>query len=334
MKTITPFRYLFTFATLFCATFLYSQERTDSDKDGFLGAVKSVKIISFAVVTEGDKISRGAMSGYQIRSYNKSGQQLEVNDHAADGIVRRNKKYTYDKKGLLLEGVDFINGQLIKNEQYAYDKNGNLLEKVTYTGDGQVDSKNTYTYNKAGKKIETYAYRTSFGDLELTEKQILSYDDQGNNVKIDYMDANGNSFGSRKMLYDTKGNLIEDQNLAEDGSVQMKQRYIYNNKNELVERHTIGKNDNIARKAILNTRGQLLSLEYYDAEGKITRKSGNIYDDYGNTTAELKYDKDGTETKYVEYAYFYDNQHNWTEQKAAQGGQVAYIIAREIEYFD
>ena len=48
----------------------------------------------------------------------------------------------------------------------------------------------------------------------------------------------------------------------------------------------------------------------------------------------MRYDQEGNETKDVEYAYLYDDQHNWTEQKASKGGQVAYIMAREIEYFE
>jgi hypothetical protein len=333
MKTSTIFSYFFTLATFFCATLLYSQERTDSDQDGFLGAVKSVKLISFEAVTEGDKISRGASGGHQIRSYNESGQLLEVIDYMPDGTVRRNKKYTYSDKGLLVEGVDFINGQLIKKELYTYDKKGNLLEKVKYNGEGEIDSKNTYSYNKAGKQIEAYTYISSFGELLLEQKQTSSYDDKGNMIKIDYAGPEGNSYGSTEMKYDDKGNMIEDQNLGEDGSVRVKQRYIYNADNVLIERNTIGANDNIERQAILNKRGQLLKLEHYDEEGNVTRKSGSLYDDYGNPTAELRYDQEGTESKDVEYTYLYDNQHNWTEQIATQRGQVAYIMAREIDYY-
>ena len=333
MKTNTVFRNLLTLAALLCTTILYSQERKDSDKDGFLGAVKSAKLISFEVVTEGDKVSRGAMGGYQIRTYNKSGQLLEANDHNPDGAVRRNKKYTYNKKGLLLEGVDFINGQLIKKEQYTYDKKGNLLEKLTYTGDGAINSKNTYAYNKTGNEMEASSYRSSFDELILEEKKVSSYDTQGNNIQIQYFDVEGNSYGSTKMLYDDRGNMIQMQKIAEDGSVRSTQKYIYNDDNVAIERQTIGDNDNVERRAILNKRGQLLKLEYYDAEGKITRKSGSTYDDYGNPTAELQYDQDGTEKIYVAYTYLYDDQHNWTEQQASQGGQVAYIMAREIEYY-
>ena len=333
MKTKTIFAYFFILSTFFCTTLLYSQERTESDKDGFLGAVKTVKLSSFQAVVEGDKVSRGASSGYQIRSYNKSGQRLEVIDYQPDGTVRRNKKYTHNNKGLLVEGVDFINGQLIKKELYTYDKKGNLLEKVKYNGEGEIDSKNTYTYNNVGNETEAYTYISSFGELLLEQKQTSSYDDKGNMTKIDYAGPEGNSYGSAIMLYDEKGNMIEDQNLAEDGSVQVKQRYVYNDDNVLIERHTIGANDNIERQAILNKRGQLLKLEYYDGEGNVTRKSGSLYDDYGNPTAELRYDQEGTETKDVEFTYDYDDQHNWTEQIVTQRGQVAYIMAREFAYF-
>ena len=124
------------------------------------------------------------------------------------------------------------------------------------------------------------------------------------------------------------------KNLTEDGSITVQLVYSYNDNNVVTERTTLGPEGNVQRIAKLNERGQLLTLEYYNGDGKLTRKSGNAYDDYGNNLTEIRYLEDGTPSVYAEYRYTYDKNNNWLKMDGIQDGQVAYMIERELTYFD
>ena len=150
-KFITSYVLLF---AIFGASSILAQERTAREEDGFFDKVKSVKRTAYEAVVQGNEVSKGASSGYQIRTYSTSGVKLEVTDYNADDTPGRTQKYTLDKKDNPIELIDQMGDMVIKKVNYTYDKKGHMLEKITYTGDGEIDSKQIFVHNKKGQVTE------------------------------------------------------------------------------------------------------------------------------------------------------------------------------------
>ena len=52
-------------------------------------------------------------------------------------------EYKYDKDGVLIEILQDNDSR----QELKYDENGNIIEQCSYSLEGELNSKNTYTYH-------------------------------------------------------------------------------------------------------------------------------------------------------------------------------------------
>lgn len=315
--------------------FVSSSQYADTQlgRDGLNGPVKTAKITSYTVEITNDEENRGVSSNYQIRSYSESGKLEKISDHNADGSVIRTQEYNFGKGGNLSEWIDRMGENIINREVYTYDKAGNLIEKITLNEVGSIDRKITNSYDKKNQLIQTSAYSNSSEELVLNDTKRFEFDTEGNKIKESYRSPEGDNRGSEEWKYNNKGNVIDWLTLTDSGEIEVRHTYVYNEQNTLLARKSFDSNEILIAEVIFNEFGQPLNLIRYDSDGSISRKAGFEYDQFGNRTAELSYDPDGTKNVDVEYRYAYDNKDNWIEQIAYEGGQAAYIIGRDITYY-
>jgi len=317
----------------FSLTSFSQYEDSQLGHDGFMGDVKMAKITSYQVVIKDGQESKGGISNYQTRSYLKSGKLQSVINYNAEGTVVRTQEYTFDKDEKLLEFLDRMGDMIIKREAYNYDKSANLIEKITFDGEGSIDSKVSNSYNKKNQLIESSNYSNFFDELKLDQRTQFEYDKDGNKIKESSFGPEGENWGSAEWKYDASGNAVERLNLTETGEIKIRQVYIYDKDDVLTTRKSFDKDGNLKNEANLDHLGQPLTLIRYDKDGNISRKSGNQYDKFGNINAELRYGPDGTESIYVHHKYIYDDNNNWIQQTAYQGGQAVFMIGREVTYY-
>lgn len=333
MKPIVNYKCVLLLLTMTLPLISFSQYAdTELGHDGFLGSVKSAKITPYQVVMKDGKVTKGDSPNFQVRTYLKSGKLKNVTDYNAEGAVARTQENTFDQQGNLIELLSKMGEMIMKRETYKYDKAGNLVEKITYTGDGAINKKVTNEYDEKNQLIESSEYATSFDELVLNKKQKNEYDKDGNKVKEITLGPNDEVWGSGEWKYDTNGNETEWSNLTDTGEIKIRQTFHYDENNSLSARKSFDKDAKLTNEAMLGPLGLPLTLIRYDADGNVSRKSGNRYDEYGNKSAELRYNPDGTESVNTEYKYSYDDKNNWIEQIIYQNGEAVYIIGREISY--
>lgn len=145
--------------------------------------------------------------------YDENGVLIKKNHYYKDGDLYSETDYTYDKSGKLIKEVEtgyYSNVDQIRTTLYSYDSNGRLISKEINEGS---DIHPTYfTYDEKGnliKKEEKFPYG---GIYE------YKYDENGNKVIEEAIEAAGFTKSHIKYFYDSKGNpiKIEDDFYMED----------------------------------------------------------------------------------------------------------------------
>jgi hypothetical protein len=86
-----------------------SVKKTDWEKDGLKGKVKSVKETIYEAVKENGEINKGNKEdlGNNLVEYDDKGNKIELIMYKSDGNLDYKFTYEYDDKGSIIEGNSY-----------------------------------------------------------------------------------------------------------------------------------------------------------------------------------------------------------------------------------
>ncbi len=201
-----------------------------------------------------------------LNRFGKSSMRSEYDEHG--NAVReytdeneRTYEYTYNEQGLIATKLQTLDGQQMF--EYTYDANGNIIKEIRYnpkTPDDKIeytytyDDKNnrttysvtnngitdtdkfTYVYDEAGRMLE----KTTVTYTGSENKTTYEYDANGNQIKVSWIDKDGNIGGYIEHTYDEDNNLIKTVRLYSDRDNEMPYtvNYTYNENGILISELT------------------------------------------------------------------------------------------------
>ena len=145
--------------------------------------------------------------------------------------------YKYDDKGRLIQKDEYDFLQLQCRYKYTYNNIDSVETVLQYNGDGDLNTKLTFTYNQ-DKKVSTVKEEKKWlGDYGYLHK----YEYSGNNIKItSYRIDKEELFGIKNYEYDSHNNLLKETwTSGETGktSISSQNSYIYDS-NGRITKHT------------------------------------------------------------------------------------------------
>ena len=172
--------------------------------DGWKGKPKMVEISYYNVEKE-------FWYGKQLIYYDSKGRILkQPNINRAGNIVDGEKKFIYDKKGNIIEYIHYGKDSVIhRNRTYTFNKNGKILELKYIIKDGNKSINYTYNTKDKSSRATDFVYNK---DGTIKEENISNikkfYDNKWNEIGHTYYDSDGSIRRKRELKYDKKGNPI------------------------------------------------------------------------------------------------------------------------------
>jgi antitoxin component YwqK of YwqJK toxin-antitoxin module len=210
-------------------------------------------------------------------------------------------------KSVTLFRNDFMNHPKQESEaenkgfKYSYtelDEHGNQVLELKYSGSGEIEEKEVYTYNSAGKLAEEISYLT---DEEVSEHKTFEYNQDGLLVTAFKHYADG-SKDKINYEHDAKGNIISKTTIDADDEVESKEVYEWDNKH-LLKKSVYEYGELVQEEAnVLDENNNLVESTTWTAEDGRS-KTVNQYDNKNNLIKTLVYNKDDKLVSKTLYSY-------------------------------
>ncbi|HEY9285170.1 MAG TPA: hypothetical protein VIP46_17080 [Pyrinomonadaceae bacterium] len=355
--------------TLGCACASYSQPRSDAEKAGLLGRVKSVEFGRIKYALRDGRGVEGRKIPVQLTAFNEDGATAEVTSFKEDGSISGKTGYLYDDQGRNVgTETNYSMGQGAEERAYkqrivyTLDERGNRAEEVGYQTDGTVSHRHLFKYDARGKQVEALYY--SWNGTRVG-KIVYTYDERGNELTQTSYNADDSVAFKTASTYDARGNKIEwVQHIGE--TLRYRVIHRYDEKSRLKERETIeygaeahvcSSHAPVPGKVVFTYDDEKGAREEatYDAAGVLTHRVVAGLDGKGNEIARAELASDGSpkcsklswydEGKLVREMcgepstkFEYDAKGNWTRKtfflRPASGGPEAYGAEyRTITYY-
>ena len=216
------------------------QQKSDRDKAGLRGAVKTVRTEMLYFDKDGRPREEGRHLNH-FTAYNEDGNTLEDEPFYAYGKASYGKRiFKYDSTGRKVEDVHQLGlstktvtnydeqGRISKItegiwiETFFYDAEDRVKEVHRANSDGQLFHKRVHTYPLNGRIDEESIYDPE-GNLET--KYVTVYDDKGRVIcRENGEPCKGCYYNKDITTYDEKGNEIEFMNFNAEG---LRERAVY-----------------------------------------------------------------------------------------------------------
>jgi len=228
-------------------------KETDRSRDGLIGPVRQVTIISETATTIATYDRDGALTEMVSRprpAQDEPGAQEQV----------QKLVYVYSKGKRVREMILDPDGQQYLSRRYAYDAAGRKMAEVAYHMCGTFSSLHVFSYDGKGRLQEDlfYQYRS-------LAKELSEYDERGT-VRTRAIYRNGLLQSTTRFTVDQQGRISEQVDILPDGSLGKKASYQYDERGNPVEEEMTGRADPSP------TEKSHLTYEY-DTAGNWTRKS-------------------------------------------------------------
>lgn len=317
--------------------------RTDREKQGLIGPVKSVETAQFE--GQGGELIEQPSFSYTV-TFNQDGWLIEQVHRNSDGSEWRSTN-DYSDSGKLLAARSFdpsgaLNGEL----RYIYDDDGRLVAEQHMTRDGRVTTPATYVYDRAGGKVKIQELDFA-GEASVRTEAIVMiegttsacirageakrvesrYGDQGEPVEVKVFNAGGALVSRVEITRDARGNPLEETEYVGDvvrfdpcapGSCSTERMAALTEEQQAEVVEEIGQ---------LFSPGTAMSrhTHRYDGEGRLIESRLTVmgmeamrqtfaYDEAGNKSEEMIYLEDGALGSKAVYAREYDGHGNWTKE--------------------
>ncbi len=214
-----------------------------------------------------------------------------------------------------------------------YDEQNNLIE-YHQLNPSTKEIRNLYKYlnykDQTATLIEIYNH----------ENELTGYTKQSLNSlnEIDtaytYLASNELS-GIQIFKYDINKNLKSQIDSSFKYNRTLKWEYEFNSQNEMMKRIAYDRDGKLR-----DTRTYKYDENGKEYESDLTRANGDftlfksIYNEEGDLTDNIWYDKEGSIKNHTKFKYAYDEFDNWvTKQRSTNEEDVSYIWERKIEYY-
>ena len=213
---------------------------TDREKEGLLGAVRSVHS---QMIDSVDETLQGKGRTKQLASvtYDTGGNEVERIIYDDYGFLVGKEVHTHDAKGNLIESVLFDPKGAVM-ERRVYTQDGGKLSQITrHDGKGNIGLKQVNFYDANGRiREETY-----FDPKIAIGKTVYKYDEKENISEVAFYLADGSKavapigpcLGAHNVIYsyDGKGKLTKSVAYEPDGEMKKSWQYAYNPKGYIAE---------------------------------------------------------------------------------------------------
>ena len=284
------------------------KEKSDLEKEGLSGEVKSVRQIIYDAVLEDGKIVKGyvrdgGLDDYK-RVYDANGNKIEETIFVDKDEIQERYTYTYNAFNQITESTNYDGaGRLKTKTSFGYNKNQDLVKIYEVGSDGNQNTSTVFNYDN-GKRTEELVYDYT---NQLEYKLVFTYKD-GKKAEEARYDHNNEIVEKTFYTYDTKGNLVEEKKY-EGEELLDKLVYAYDSK------------------------GRKTLYERYEGDGTLGFKSTYEYDEKGNLIKEQYYTTPDTPDFSTGYTYTYDEKGNWITKIEFEDDEAISINEREITYY-
>ncbi len=207
--------------------------------------------------------------------------------------------------------------------EVLFDDDGNIIEEIKYDSTGEIEEKNSYTFNSNGKLL-THTLLYALDDA--TEKRVLTrnekglliseikyygddtgekteyeYDEKDNVTAIIRYDEEGLLISREEIKYDEKGNINDRTTFNQDKVILSKITFSLSENNQ-VEENEFDEKGVLVSKTLLkfNENGKELSSLQTTPQGKLIASVQNTYDERGNIIEKIYKD---FYSKTLKYSY-------------------------------
>jgi YD repeat-containing protein len=214
-------------ATVLLLSFSFvTTARTGWDDMNYKSKVESASEVTYAAVTTGKEITKGAVGDSDYVEFDSNGNLLVDYHYLHDGSLWSVFTYKYDTANHVIEE----RGNNAKTV-YKYDAQGNNTER-TYSYSSDIpDGKSILKYDAKGNLLENDSYDDKG---KLSDKHTYTYDDMGNCTECKHFGPNGNLIVRSTYSYDDHQNIIEQDDYSGDNILQTKTYSAYDDKKNVV----------------------------------------------------------------------------------------------------
>ncbi len=273
---------------LFLVSFtVFSQSKTDWEKEKLRGKVLSVREISYQNTEDSEKrvietllpnvfIRFNSEGDYLLReTYNQNNQMIEYSVFTYEKNPRMDEIRTYNSADeLITTMISSIDDKGNRRDIRFYDEKNNITRNVVYKYDkknrqierrvvdkGVLNERFTYKYNSKDDIIEQYSY---FANQTIAQKWVFMYDEYRNRTESRQYNHKNLLEKITRYQYDDKKNKISQKFFDADDNLQQEDIFSYDDfANEIF----------IQRKIFSNNISWQKKQEYtYDEQGNWTKK--------------------------------------------------------------
>ncbi len=195
------------------------------------------------------------LCAYSRQTENNGSQTTAV----TDGVIYEYAADASDKK---TAAVTYENGIEVSRDNYGYDESGNIVS-VTTVQNGETVQTLGYTYED-GKLTES---SREFTDDGIVCKEITGYDAEGYITSTTYYE-DGEKTGRELFSYDENGNMIKSESVDADGNAITYTEYQYNEEDFII-RADYYEFENLALYFLYeyDDSGELTAVKKFDSNG-------------------------------------------------------------------
>jgi len=324
----------------------------NGDNESYLQSEKRINGIGnveyIRITDSGGRLLEEVVNDRYGRLYTKKTFQYEHGKlvlseaYTAEGLYNR-QKWVY-LSGLLMERVSNDAQRMLERETYEYDSAGRLVEQshygisgvflwkrvfrpsaaipleiTQYTSQGDVFSKEIFTYDTKGRMISDKVY-ASYLDKGIRVYFVESHEtwEYIENPTKKYVEKTIESqmlFDRSKKIsdlvverqFDDRKNVIEEKTKISGKEVDYYKRK-FDESNRMIEEEVKNSKDNYKRKLSYYASGQVKEIIYLDGN---KRSRVFVYDEGNNLITEERYDANENLTYKIEYERLFDAWGNW-----------------------
>ena len=298
-------------------TTIVAQTKTDREREGLVGPVKSVKAY---FINSGPKPKEEKRRSWYTTTYNTEGNISERASHDESGAITAKYIHTYDANGRSTgyeEYAAVLDKTLTIPRRHVYklDEEGRKVEYIVFESDGSIGTRFVYKYDPKGNLIEQdwYAHTGKLGG-----RLVSTFDDKGNQTSETSYEADGTLSWKNISKFDSNGNRTEcDQ--YHGNTLRYKVLSSYGSEGRLLEQETLE----------FNGIPGALPATHSPRPGKLVY----TYDDDKRTKEVATYALDGTLKEKIVYAYDErQNEIGWTAFDASGSPRNGDSLLIDIEY--
>ncbi len=235
---------------------------------------------------------------YRIGRIDEFGRVIPMYELDPNLLPDTYQKYFFDEHDRVVKLEEVENGKLVRVRIYKYDDDSDKVsESLWFDGNGELTGIHRYKYNDKGLMIwraeySPYNYMIYYIVSEHSDDNRLTleswynragkllqrvryyYDDRGEVVREDKINADDELEGYHLLDYDENGNLIEKTWYTPDGARGARFRYEYDERQLLTKIYLYDPEDNLTavHEFVYDERGNKVEERWYDEKGQLIKR--------------------------------------------------------------